>query len=49
MTPESPFLDEPEKLKSYRQQLLKQISTIPQPEPIILTAHDLQKVFIFYL
>jgi hypothetical protein len=43
MPPNTPFLDEPEKLKSYRQGLLKQISTIPQPEPVILMAHELQK------
>lgn len=44
MTPDSPFMDEPEKLKAYRQQLLKQVSTIPQSEPILLMAHELQKV-----
>ena len=44
MAPDSPFLDEPEKLKNYRQRLIKQVSTIPQPEPILLMAHELQKV-----
>ena len=44
MTPKSPFLDEPENLKSYRQGLLKHFSSIPQPEPVLLLGHELQKV-----
>lgn len=48
MPPNSPFLDEPEKLKGYRQQLLRQVSNIPQPEPVLLMAHELQKVNLLF-
>jgi hypothetical protein len=44
MAPESPFLEEPEKFKNYRQSLLKSISTIPQPEPVQLMSHELLNV-----
>ena len=44
MAPDSPFLDEPEKFKNYRQEFVKKLSTVPQPEPVLLMAHELQKV-----
>ena len=44
MSPESPFLDEPERFKGFRQDLIKRVSTVPQSEPIMLMAHELQKV-----
>ena len=44
MNPKTPFLDEPENLKAYRQNLIKQFSTIPQSQPILLMGHELQKV-----
>lgn len=40
----SPFLDEPEKMKAYRQKIIKQVSSIPKAEPVLLMAHELQKV-----
>lgn len=48
MAPESPFLDEPEKFKNYRHDLVKRVSTVPQSEPVMLMAHELQKVELNY-
>ena len=44
MSPESPFLDEPERFKSFWQDVIKRVPTVSQSEPVMLMAHQLQKV-----
>lgn len=37
-----PFLDEPEKQKIYRKNLINEVSRLPEPEPLYLMADKLQ-------
>lgn len=36
--PKVPFLDDPERQKMYRKNLLKEVSRLPEPEPLYLMA-----------
>ena len=39
--PQVPFLDDPEKQKVYRKNLINEVSRLPEPEPLYLLADNM--------